>query len=339
MGVDLPKGTWTAPLIGPWWPGPSTALRDAAQHWATWSTQKQELAQTLRNQRELLSQNQGKTAEDLISRYFQGEKSELDKAEKYKIKVDALNSAADEIDYLRSRLTEIANQGNKEIDDVLASKKPLPEQLAEIQAIQARCNADAAKASAAAVNKIMAATQKVLDAEGIHGDARSWAREHGFNTDDAPPPRQISKDDLDAAAQGFGARGDSGGSGGGHPPGSSEGAGARASPPTVVATGGASAGGGPGSAQGVGARVPGNVPAGAPAAPPLGSPSMPGVGGPTAPAIPATPGAPLSPASLGQGFSPGPMGQSVATGMMTGQPATAGVQSLSDGAMHAMEPG
>ncbi|MGO9157268.1 DUF5631 domain-containing protein, partial [Mycobacterium sp.] len=42
---------------------------------------------------------------------------------------------------------------------------------------------------------------------------------------------------------------------------------------------------------------------------------------------------------LGQGFSPGPMGQSVATGMMTGQPATAGVQSLSDGAMHAMEPG
>ncbi len=198
MGADLPKGTWTAPLVGPWWPGPSTTLRDAAQHWATWSTQKQELAQTLRHQRELLSQNQGKTAEDLISRYFQGEKSELDKAEKYKIKADALNSAADEIDYLRSRLTEIANEGNKEIDDVLASKKPLPEKLAEIQAIQARCNADAAKASGAAVNKIMAATQKILDAEGIHGDARTWAREHGFNTDDVPPPRQISKDDLDS---------------------------------------------------------------------------------------------------------------------------------------------
>ena len=198
MGADLPKGTWTAPLVGPWWPGPSTTLRDAAQHWATWSTQKQELAQTLRHQRELLSQNQGKTAEDLISRYFQGEKSELDKAEKYKIKADALNSAADEIDYLRSRLTEIANEGNKEIDDVLASKKPLPEKLAEIQAIQARCNADAAKASGAAVSKIMAATQKILDAEGIHGDARTWAREHGFNTDDVPPPRQISKDDLES---------------------------------------------------------------------------------------------------------------------------------------------
>ncbi len=52
----------------------------------------------------------------------------------------AFNTAADAIDYLRSRLTGIAGEGNKEIDDVLASKKPLPEQLAEIQAIQARCN-------------------------------------------------------------------------------------------------------------------------------------------------------------------------------------------------------
>ncbi len=75
------------------------------------------------------------------------------------------------------------------------------------------------------------------------------------------------------------------------------------------------------------------------ALPAAAGPSVPGGSGPIAPAIPATPGAPLSPAALGQGFSPGPMGQSVATGMMTGQPATAGVQSLSDGAMHAMGPG
>ncbi len=58
--------------------------------------------------------------------------------------VGAFNTAADAINYLRSRLTEIAEAGNKEIDDVLASKKPLPEQLAEIQAIQATCNAGVA---------------------------------------------------------------------------------------------------------------------------------------------------------------------------------------------------
>ena len=256
MAGDLPPGKWTAALIGPWWPAPSTTLRGAAQHWTAWMTQKQELAQNLRNQRELLSQNQGKTAEDLISRYFQGEKFELDKAEKYKTKADALNSAADAIDYLRSRLTDIANAGNKEIDEVLASKKPLPEQLAEIQAIQARCNADAANASRTAVDKIMAATQKILDAEGVGGDARTWARENGFNADDVPPPRPISKDDLNSAARSPLGRGGAGAS-----PESVPGAGAQASPPAPLFGALASGGGGGGS--------PGSVPgAGASASPP-----------------------------------------------------------------------
>ena len=204
---DLPPGKWTAALIGPWWPAPSTTLRGAAQHWAEWTTQKQQLAQSLHNQRELLSQNQGRTAEDLISRYYQGEQSELDRAEKYNTKSDALNSAADEVDCLRSKLTDIAKEGNKEIDDVLASNRPLDEKLPEIQRIQAQCNADAANASAAAVGKIMGATQKILAVEGIHGAARTWAREHGFNTDDDPPPRQISKDDMDSPMSGSSARG------------------------------------------------------------------------------------------------------------------------------------
>lgn len=133
--------------MGPWWPAPSAALRAAAQHWATWAMQKQELARNLISQHDLLLRNQGRTAEDLIGRYLRGAKSEVTKAEKYEIKKGAFNTAADAIDYLRSRLTGIAGEGNKEIDDVLASKKPLPEQLAEIQAIQTRCNADAANAS------------------------------------------------------------------------------------------------------------------------------------------------------------------------------------------------
>ena len=277
MGADLPSGRWTLPLIGPWWPGPSTTLRSAAQHWTTWSTRKQQLAQTLRNQRQLLSQNQGKTADDLISWYFQGEKSELDKAEKYKTKADALNSTADEIDYLRSRLTEIANEGNKEINGVLASKKPLPQKLAEIQAIQARCNADAAKVSGAAVNKIMAATQKILDAEGIHGDARTWAREHGFNTDDVPPPLPIGKEDLDSPVPGSSARGGAGRV----PDGGATGA------PAQMA-GGSARGGGtvPAGPPATPPQVPGGsawggsgVPAGPPAGLPAGSPSVPATGG------------------------------------------------------------
>lgn len=148
--------------------------------------------------------------------------------EKYEIKKGAFNTAADAIDYLRSRLTGIAGEGNKEIDDVLASKKPLPEQLAEIQAIQTRCNADAANASRDAVDKVMTAMQEILEAEDIGDDPRTWARANGFNVDDAPPPRLIRENDL-AALTGPGARGGSFGS--------VEGAGDLASPQSVGAGG------------------------------------------------------------------------------------------------------
>ncbi|VBA58862.1 hypothetical protein LAUMK41_03171 [Mycobacterium attenuatum] len=60
-----------------------------------------------------------------------------------------------------------------------------------------------------------------------------------------------------------------------------------------------------------------------PGAPAIGSPSVPGV---SAPASPAAATALLSPQSLSQSFT---------TGMMTGAPAAAGTQSLSEGAMHA----
>ena len=161
VAADLPPGKWTAALIGPWWPAPSTALRGASQHWNQVCAQQQQYSQDLRNQwTGIAAHNQGHTADDLIARYQHGEKFHLDLAEKYRTKAAAFDSGADAIDYLRSRLSDIANSGNKEIDEILASKKPLPEQLAEVQAVQARCNADAANASRNAVDKIMAATQK-----------------------------------------------------------------------------------------------------------------------------------------------------------------------------------
>ncbi len=201
MAVDLPPGKWTLALIGPWWPAPSTALRAGAQHWSQACAEQQLFSQNLRNQWTVVAaHNQGRTADDLISRYQQGEKFHLDLAEKYQAKATAFNSGADAIDYLRSRLADIANTGNKEIDQILASKKPLPEQLAEVQAVQLRCNGDAANASRTAVDKLMTATQKILDAEGVGGDARTWARANGFNTDDVPPPCSITGEDLTSPA-------------------------------------------------------------------------------------------------------------------------------------------
>lgn len=196
----------------------------------------------------------------------------MDLAEKYQIKASAFNSAADATDYLRSRLTDIADSGNKEINDILASKKLPPQKLAEIQAVQARCNADGANASRDAIDKMMAATQKILDADGAGGDARSWARANGFNTDDASPPPQISESDLKSAVGGAsgkgGGEGGSGGSGGstggstqgpsdavvGGSGGESGGAGSVHVHPVVGHGGGGS--GGPGSGAGGGTQGP-----------------------------------------------------------------------------------
>ncbi|WP_155763097.1 hypothetical protein [Mycobacterium colombiense] len=215
MAVDLPPGTWTAALIGPWWPAPSTGLRSGAQHWSQECAEQQLFSQNLRAQwTAFAATNKGHTADDLITRFQQGERLHLDLAEKYQTKASAFNSGADAIDYLRSRLSDIANTGNKEINDILASKKLPPEKLAEVQAVQARCNADAANASRDAADKMMAATQKILDAEGIGGNARSWAQANGFDVGDAKPPNPISAHDLNPVVGG-GGKGSGGGASGG----------------------------------------------------------------------------------------------------------------------------
>lgn len=317
MAVDLPPGIWTAALIGPWWPAPSTGLRAGAQHWSQECAEQQLYSQNLRTQWTAFAAcNKGHTADDLITRFQQGEKLHLDLAEKYQTKASAFNSGADAIDYLRSRLSDIANTGNKAINDILASKKPPPEKLAEIQAVQARCNADAANASRDAADKMMAATQKILDAEGIGGNARSWAQANGFDVGDASPPNPISEKDLGTPPTAYGHNFGQGGpaQGGGSP---------GASPAYGHNFGqGGPASGSPSTAS------PGLAPAGGPAttAPLVNAPGVHGGG------------MPMSPAGLGQGGQPG-LAQAFTSGLATGQATGPGGQAFTAGPIQAMEAG
>lgn len=318
MAVDLPPGTWTAALIGAWWPAPSTALRAGAQHWNAACTEQQLYSQTLRTQWTLFAaHNQGHTADDLINRFQQGERFHLDLAEKYQTKASAFSSAADATDYLRSRLSDIANTGNEEINEILASKKLPPEKLTEIQGVQLRCNADAANASRDAVDKMMAATQKILDVEGMGGDARSWARANGFNVDDPSPPNPISAHDLESSGTSPSKIG--GGSGQG---GSGQGGGAG------VSQAGFHGGfwqGGPSSDSGAGLPAAGLTHGGAGTV----SPGMPGV---------QSGGVSMSPAGLGQGPQPN-LAQSFTSGFATGQATGPGGQAFSSGAFNAFDGG
>nr|WP_156745537.1 DUF5631 domain-containing protein [Mycobacterium sp. 1165178.9] len=339
MAVDLPPGKWSAALVGAWWPAPSATLRAGAQHWSQASAEQQGYSQHLRNLwTKISAHNEGHTADDLIDRYQQGEKFHLDLAEKYQTKAAAFNSGADAIDYLRSRLSEIANRGNKEIDDILASKKPPPEQLAEVQAVQARCNADAANASRDAVDKLVAATQKILDVEGAGGDARSWARANGFDVGEAPPPRQISQNDLNSPApDAFGGKQGLNAPSPGNGP----------TPPAFgpkqglnAPSGGATPGPSPGQPAFGGAQgATGTVPGAPPAAPSPGV-QMPTGGGPVSPGMPGVHGAPVptSPVGMSQGLQPG-LGQAFTSGLATGQSTGPGGQAFTAGPLQAMESG
>lgn len=310
--------------------------------------EQQLYSQTLRTQWTLFAaHNQGHTADDLIDRFQQGEKFHLDLAEKYQAKASAFNSAADATDYLRSRLSDIANTGNQEINDILASKKLLPEKVAEIQAVQARCNADAANASRDAVDKMMAATQKILDADGVGGDARSWARANGFNINDASPPSPISEAELKGSGTepaGFGAGSGHGGSPGGSGPGAAPGGSAQGVAPAGYATGhggmhpGGDSAGGFGTGLGHGSQVPT-----APASPaPAGAPSFSAASGTVPSGVPGVHGAPTAMApsglGLGQGGQPN-LAQSFASGLATGQATGPGGQAFSANALQAMETG
>lgn len=268
----------------------------------------------------------------------------MDLAEKYQKKAEAFNSGADAIDFLRSRLAEIATKGDQDIDRILASKEPVPQQLTEILGVQERCNADAANASRDATNKIVGATQKILDAEGVGADARTWAREHGFNIDGAQPPRAISQNDLNSPPSSPGVSNRTGGGG------SEPGAGPQTVAPAQGTSNRVGADNSPVNFQSAAEHPPpaaagilnrngnlGTLP------PPNASPS-PGVqlpgssGGSMASAMPGVPGGSMAPLATGQGSAPN-LAQSFASGMATGQPAGAGAQGLSSGAINAMESG
>nr|WP_225526717.1 DUF5631 domain-containing protein [Mycobacterium avium] len=288
--------------------------------------------------------NQGHTADDLIDRFQQGEKFHLDLAEKYQAKASAFNSAADATDYLRSRLSEIANTGNNEINQILASKKLPPEKLAEIQAVQLRCNADAANASRDAVDKMMAATQKILDADGVGGDARSWARANGFNTDDAAAPPAIGKDDLGMALTSPGKLGDSGI----HAKSAPSHIGPTAQPSgfgeSGIHGGQGASGGSPNTAPAAfgNATVPGGQVPGGGATGVAPAPSFSAASGTVPSGVPGVHGAPAAMApsglGLGQGGQPN-LAQSFASGLATGQATGPGGQAFSANALQAMETG
>ncbi|MDC8975464.1 DUF5631 domain-containing protein [Mycobacterium marinum] len=342
MGADLPPGKWSAWLVGAWWPALPDAPATGTTYWRGARDIMHNEARDLQDERSRLTVNRGRTADDLMDRYWRGEQRLVTIGDQCEVKSLQSVRVADAVGNLRDRLADIAHSGNKEIDQILSGDLPMEAKVAAVNAVIAEKNGSAANAGSIAMSNIIDATQRVLDAT-IGGNARTWLREHGVNLDSPPPSRPITSDDLDASmptptrptALTYG---DEAATKPATPPPRDP---APAPPDSNTFGDGAPATqalpppGGPTPSRqdtlpyGDAART---VPHGTslPVVPPPLQPGAPavGVGGPSIPGVstPAASAPPLSPQSLAQSFT---------NGISTGAPAAAGANSISAGAMTA----
>lgn len=327
---DLPPGKWTPSLIGPWWPGPSAGLGEAASHWGAQSKGQEKYGTDLKTQADRLTRNQGATADDLVERFLNGRTFHYKLARKYKEKEDAFKSGQQAIDTLRETLSGIARDYGKQIEQIESSQTNAVMKLARIAGLITEANGKAATASITAVSTITDAVQKILTAEGITTSAQDFLNSQGINT---TPPK--APDANEAASKGLGMDelGDKGNSGA-HP-GDSSGLGNNGQ-----------TGGGTGLEQGLPGQGTGGLgDQGHSGGPIVGGPiggSVPGSGGRVPSGVggaPSLPGAgQLNPAAaLGKGLSPESLGKSFSSGVASGQPLAAGANSLSSGTMNAVE--
>ncbi|CNY21251.1 putative transmembrane protein [Mycobacterium tuberculosis] len=196
MAGDLPPGRWSALLVGAWWPAQPDAPMAGVTYWRKAAQLKRNEANDLRNERSRLAVNQGRTADDLLERYWRGEQRLATIAHQCEIKSDQSEQVADTVNYLRDRLTEIAQSGNQQINQILAGKGPIEAKVAAVNAVIEQSNAMADHVGATAMSNIIDATQRVFD-ETIGGDAHTWLRDHGVSLD---TPVAIAAVVLGAAA-------------------------------------------------------------------------------------------------------------------------------------------
>ncbi|WRO42151.1 Hypothetical protein MUW33_2201 [Mycobacterium canetti] len=146
MAGDLPPGRWSALLVGAWWPARPDAPMAGVTYWRKVAQLKRNEANDLRNERSLLAVNQGRTADDLLERYWRGEQRLATIVHQCEVKSDQSEQVADAVNYLRDRLTEIAQSGNQQIDQILACKEPMEAKVTAVNAVIERANTDAANA-------------------------------------------------------------------------------------------------------------------------------------------------------------------------------------------------
>jgi hypothetical protein len=180
----FPAGEWSFLLVGHQWPNDQDlmALSYGKNNRSQIKTGFIHFADMLRSARTgPLADQQGYTIEDLRNAFSQGESQARQIADKNGVKENAYISAYDSAISLQNDLTNLAEEGNKRINEIQNSKEPVEAKVTQIVAAIHQYQALSSLAAAKYSGNVLDAMQRVLDGEGSGQSARQFAQAHGVD--------------------------------------------------------------------------------------------------------------------------------------------------------------
>lgn len=179
---ELPGGQWGPVLVGHQWPGSSTlaVLSAAAASRRAVGTSFQSYADVLRSvSQTVLGDQEGAAAENIRACFRGGEEHARAVAERNTAKMEALDRAHRRAVELRSALTEIAEQGSRQIRSIIAAEAPAQIKIDRIVEVVLAAQTDADSRAALCLQEVYGSIQAVLDSCGPSISAREFAHAHG----------------------------------------------------------------------------------------------------------------------------------------------------------------
>jgi hypothetical protein len=178
-------GGWSQLIVGHQWPSEMTI---AGLH--AWIENRGQIADAHDNIADLLNAaktaplaaQQGKTADALVQVFDEGEQLARDVARKNGVKKDSYSAALGSVHNLRSKLSDIADRYNQEINKILESKEPAAVKVPHILETIGRGQQEANLAAANCGGDIGDAGQRILDQEGTGQSFHHFAKNNGIDT-------------------------------------------------------------------------------------------------------------------------------------------------------------
>jgi hypothetical protein len=182
----FPPGEFSVPIVGDQWVFDQDlmALSHGKANRGNIKTGFSNFADMLRNaQSGPLADQRGHTADDLRDAYRQGEDQARQVSQKNGVKENAYGTAYDSMVSLQHDLTNVAEEGNKRIQEIENSKEPVEAKVTQVVAAIHQYRALANMVAAKYSGNVFDAMQRILDAEGTGQSARQFAQANGLNVE------------------------------------------------------------------------------------------------------------------------------------------------------------